>query len=100
MSVKMRVRKRSPCRSITLAMRRASVMSEPRPKIMKRSCRNAGAAAIHRRAHHLDAGGEAREHRLADQEMPDVELGNLRQGGNRFGGGVIEAVPGVHLEAE
>src|ERR1043166_2617211 len=105
MSVKMRPRKRSPCRSITLAMRRASVMSEPSPKIIQRSCGGGssgsfGAAAIHRRAHHLDARGEAREHRLTDQEMTDVELGDLGQRRDRLGGGVIEPVTGVHFEAE
>src|ERR1700712_3293927 len=105
MSVKMRVRKRSPCRSITLAMRRASVMSEPRPKIMKRSCGgcslgNSCTAAIHRRTHDLDARGKTRKHRLPDQEVADVELGDLRQRRDRFGAGVIEPVTGVHFEAE
>src|SRR6185369_10248658 len=100
MSVNTRVRKRSPCRSITLAMRRASVMSEPRPKIMRRSCDGFGAAALHRRAHRLDRGRKPREHRLADQEMTDVELNDLGQGGDRLGAGVIEAVTGVHFETE
>src|SRR5215212_6831864 len=104
MSVNTRVRKRSPCRSITLAIRRTSVMSEPRPRIMRRSCDRLGdcfgAAAIHRRAHGLDRSRKPGEHRLAYQEMADVELDNPSQAGNRLGARIIEPVPGMHFEAE
>ena len=40
------------------------------------------------------------EHRFADEEMPDIELGDLRQRGDRLGAGVVEAVPGMDFEAE
>ena len=83
---------------MTLAMRRTSVMSEPMPRIMR--LRGLGAAAIHRRAHGLDACRETREHGLADQKMPDVELDDLGQRRDRLGAGIVEPVAGMHLETE
>ena len=32
--------------------------------------------------------------------MPDIEFGDLRQGRDGLRAGVIEAVPGMHFEAE
>src|SRR6185503_9640352 len=54
---------------------------------------------VHQRAHAAYAGLEAGEDRLADQEMPDVELGELGDRGHR--NHIIEgqAVAGVRLDA-
>src|SRR5690242_2923044 len=99
----MRARKRSPCRSITFSMRRMSVMSEPMPRIMevglgqRRPARN---AAIHRGAHRRDGSRKAGRDCIANQEVTDVELGDLRKRRDRLGGGEVEPVPGMHLEAE
>ena len=43
---------------------------------------------------------EPDEHRLADQEVADVEFDDLRQRGDRLGAGVVEAVAGMDFEAE
>ena len=59
----------------------------------------AGAGLVHQRAHALDGGGQAAEDRLADQEVADVELDDLRQARNRCDGVEGEPVSGVHLEA-
>src|SRR3954469_8660143 len=81
-------------------MRRASVMSEPRPRILMRSCVYLGTATVHRRAHRLDRRGKPREHRLSHQEMPDVEFDDLRRSGDCLGAGEIEAMAGVHFQAK
>src|ERR1700736_1986780 len=100
-SVKMRDRKRSPCRSITFSMRRMSVMSLPMPMIMSRSRRLAQRVpAIHRGAHRVNGAGETAEDRLADQEVPDVEFDDLREGRDDLRGIKVEAVPGVALEPQ
>ena len=44
-------------------------------------------------------GVEAVEDRLADQEMPDIELGDLGQGRDRRRGDEIEAVAGMDFKA-
>src|ERR1700749_3414216 len=80
-------------------MRRASVMSEPMPRIMVSSWA-APPAAIHRRAHRLYRIRKTREDRLADQEVPDIELGDFGQRRDAFGGDEIEAVAGMDFEAE
>ena len=84
---------------MTLAMRRMSVMSEPMPRIMIRSrprlARPRSIAArilLHRRV-------EAVEHRLADQEMADVEFDDLGKRRDLLGGHEIEAVAGMDFEA-
>src|SRR5262249_18388088 len=93
----MRARKRSPWRSMVRSMRRTSMRSEPIPKIMCRS--SLGAAPVHGGAHGAHRVGEAREHRLPDQEVADIELDDLRQRRDRLGGFEVEAVAGMHLEA-
>ena len=45
------------------------------------------------------AAVEAGIDRLADQEMADIEFGNLRQSGDPFGGDEIEPVAGMDFEA-
>src|SRR5262249_42691136 len=98
----MRAMKRSPCRAIVCSMRRMSTRSVPMPRIMTRSsARIAGAATPGRGlAHMLKAGREPGKDRFADEEMTDVELDNFGQRADRFGGQEVQAVPGVHLEAE
>src|SRR5260370_37381447 len=44
--------------------------------------------------------GEADEDRLADQEMADVELDDLRERGDGARARIVEAVAGVAFEAE
>src|SRR5687768_1898967 len=53
---------------------------------------------VHERAHFCDARIEAGEDRLADQEMPDVEFGDLRNGGD--GDDIVEGetVAGMGLD--
>ena len=58
------------------------------------------AAAIHRGAHEFYRLGQPLEHRLADQEVADIEFDHLRQCGDRLGGGVVETVAGMHLQPE
>ena len=48
----------------------------------------------------LDRRIETDEHRLADQKVTDIELGDLRQGRDGFGAGVIEAMAGMNFESE
>ena len=48
----------------------------------------------------FDGVGEPVEDRLADQEMADIELDDLRQRRDRLRGGVIEPVAGMDFEAE
>ncbi len=50
---------------------------------MPRAFRRAVPALRDRRDHPPDRGVEADEHRLADQEMADVQFDDLRQGGDR-----------------
>ena len=64
------------------------------------SGRNLRTAALHRCAHLLDGVRKPGEHRLSDQEMADVELGDLGQRRNHLGAGIVEAVAGMHLEPE
>ena len=54
---------------------------------------------VHQRAHPPDARVEAGEDRLADQEVADVELGDLRDGGDRLDIVEGEAVAGMGLDA-
>src|SRR6185436_15121523 len=96
----MRARKRSPCRAITFSMRLMSVMSEPMPRII---CSLGGTprdTAIHRGAHRSDHPGKPAEDRLADQEVPDIELNDFGQRRDRLGGVEVEAVAGMHFETE
>src|SRR5262244_4457384 len=88
----MRARKRSPCRSIVRSMRRTSMRSEPTPRIMRALGRSLRAwFSRHRRD---------RRRPPPDQKVTDVEFDDLGQRGDRLGGGEIEAVAGVNLEAE
>ena len=96
-AVNTRSRKRSPWRSITLAMRRTSVMSEPMPRIMAQIPPSAR-PAIHRGAHGAHRGIEAVEDRLADEKMPDVEFDYLGEARDPLGGDEIEAVSGMNFE--
>src|SRR5580704_17976220 len=87
-SVKMRSRKRSPWRSITLATRRISIRSLPMPMIMPLCPRP---APVHRGAHGPDGLAQAHKDRFANHVIADVELDDLGQRGNGLGGGVVEA---------
>src|ERR1700757_4224974 len=94
-SVKMRSRKRSPWRSITLATRRMSIRSLPIPIIMGLRPRP---APVHRGPHGADGLAQAHKDRFANHVIADVELDDLGQPGNGLGGRVIEAVAGMHFE--
>ena len=65
--------------------------SEPMPTIIAPSSISC--------AHPPDAGLEAGEDRLADQEMADVELGELRDRGDRHDIVEGQAVAGMRLDA-
>src|SRR5689334_12961325 len=99
----MRLVKRSPWRSSVFSIRRMSERSEPRPMITRRAPpmefsrkipsslprlnqfpMGIGSGFIHQSPHALDGGTEADEDRLADQEVTDVELHQLRDGGDRL----------------
>src|SRR4051794_6871985 len=54
---------------------------------------------VDQRAHAGDAGREPAEDRLADQEMADVELPELRDGGDRLDVVEGQAVAGMRLDA-
>src|SRR4051794_4726270 len=87
---------------MTFATRRMSIRSEPMPMIMASSylARLAGgAAAIHRGPHRANGFAETDKQRLPNHVVADVQLHDFRQCGDGLGGGVIEAVPGMHLEA-
>src|SRR5579875_771730 len=58
------------------------------------------AGGEHAALHFAHDGVEPVEDRLADEEMPDIELDDLAQGGDRGDVGVGEAVPGMAFEAE
>src|SRR5690349_21422169 len=97
----MRSMKRSPWRASVCSMRRMSTRSLPMPRIMAgASSRPRLLPARHGGAHPLHRGPEPFEHGVADQEVPDVELDNLRNGADRLRGDVVEAVAGMHLEPE
>jgi hypothetical protein len=55
---------------------------------------------VHQGPHPLNGLRQAHEDRLADQEVADVQLGDLRDGGDRLDGGVVDAVAGVDLQAQ
>jgi hypothetical protein len=55
---------------------------------------------VHQGAHPLHGLRQAHEDRLADQEVADVELGDLRDGGDRLDRGVVDAVAGVDFQAQ
>ena len=97
--VKMRWMKRSPCRVEHLLDAADVAQVGAQPRIMQLRLRVRGRDPW-RRASCVIAFVEPDEHRLADQEMPDVEFDDLRQRRDRLGAGIIEAVPGMHLEAE
>src|SRR5208282_2846625 len=95
------------------SMRRMSTKSLPMPAIMRVPFA-AGLLLLLRRllqrlaqndavsdgqAHLSNRLLQAHEDRLADDEMPDIQLAHLRQGGKMRGGFVIEAVACVHLDA-
>ena len=63
-------------------------------------CAGFGSPAVHGRAHEFDGLGQALEHRLADQEMPDIEFDDLRQRRDGLGARIVEAVAGMHFQAE
>jgi hypothetical protein len=75
-------------------MRRMSERSAPTPRII-----TALASSISG-AHALDGRAEADEDRLADQEVADVQLGELGDGGDGLHGLVVDAVAGVDLQAQ
>ncbi len=56
-------------------------------------------SAIYRSAHPAHCRIEAVENRFADEKMADVELGDLGQRRNLFGGDEIKPVAGVDFEA-
>ena len=56
-------------------------------------------ACVHQVAHPADAGLEPGEDRLADQEMADVEFGELRNRGDRRDIVERQAVAGMRLDA-
>ena len=71
----------------------ADADDHPRPSAIVRPSSIAARMRLH-------ALGEADEDRLADQEMADVELHDLRQAGDRARRLVVEAVAGVAFEPE
>ena len=97
-SVKTRWVKRSPKRSrrVLDAADVATGRSRCRGSCAPRSARAASISA----AHAADGGVQADEDRLADQEVADVELDHLRDGGDRRDRLVVDAVAGVDLQAE
>src|ERR1700749_511167 len=125
MSVKMRAIKRSPCLSRVFSIRRISIRSEPKPRIIfaPRSGRSPALAAlvawngppdhsiclrqtasrsyarfIHQPAHFLNRIGEPGEDRLADQKMSDIEFADMRNGGNRRDILISETVTGMDFQ--
>ena len=60
---------------------------------------SSGAPRIHQFAHPADRVFEADEHRLADQVVADVELGQLRDGSNRLDVFIGKPMPGVGFDA-
>src|ERR1700722_11060360 len=87
-------------------MRRMSMRSLPIPMITApgRSCRfdtqRLRASLLHQRAHSPDRAVEPAEDRFADEEMPDIELDDGQDRGNRTDGIVSEPVSGMTLQAE
>ena len=59
----------------------------------------ADARLVHQRAHAPDRRLQSAEDRLADQEVADVELDDLRDAGDGADGVEGQPVPGMHLEA-
>src|SRR5689334_8349908 len=98
----MRCTKRSPKRSSDFSIRLMSHRSLPRPMITSggsaQSCAVSG--RIHQPAHLADRGLQADEDRLADQEVADIELAHVGDGGDRADVFVVEAVAGMALQAE
>src|SRR5262245_59007160 len=86
------------------SMRRMSMVSLPRPKIIDRSGRlqSAGGAAgaLHQRLHAHDRRVKAREDRLADREMADIQLDDLGDLGNWADRIEGKPVAGMNLEAQ
>src|SRR5688572_6965149 len=58
-----------------------------------------GPPPVHRRAHGLDGFLQTDEDGLANEEVADVELHDLRDHRHRAGCVVVEAVAGMDLEA-
>ncbi len=73
------------------------MVSLPMPMIMRVT---SARGLVHQPAHGRDALGEPDEDRLADQEMADVEFGDLGNARDRLDRVVGEAVAGVNLKAE
>src|SRR4051812_19984207 len=55
---------------------------------------------VHQRAHPFDRTLEAAEDRLADEEVPDIELDDGRDGSDRPDRVEAEPVPGMALEPD
>src|SRR5690606_1402794 len=102
--VKIRSRKRSPNRSIVRSMRRISIRSEPIPTIMtvRPSCAESPVAPclFHQDPHAADRTIEATENGLPDEEMPDIQFGDGRDGRDRADSIEIQAVTGMAFQAD
>ena len=96
-AVKMRARKRSPCRSMRLA-------DAPHVDDVGADADDHSAHLVRPRSMaarmNFTVSAKPLEHRFADQEMADIELDDLRQRRDRLRAGVVEAVAGMDFEAE
>src|SRR5688572_18706823 len=90
---KRRMRGRTPSR---IGLRNPSPPRSART--LSRKGRGLAPSLVHQRAHLPDRGLEADEDGLADQEVADVELNHLGDGGDGADGLVVDAVAGVDLE--
>src|ERR1700759_369061 len=96
MSVKTRLRNLSPHRSSECWIRSMLHRSEPMPTIV--TAPNSS-GRVHQLAHVANAGVEAGEDRLTDQEVADVELRYLRNRRDRDDVVEREAMASVGLDA-
>src|SRR3990170_410134 len=85
----------SPTRSSARSIRSMLHRSEPMPTIIGQPF---SSGRVHQLPHPADARLETGEDRLADEEMADVELGELRDGGDRDDVVEGEAMAGVGLD--
>src|SRR5262249_836795 len=93
--------KRSPKRSSDFSMRRMSIRSEPIPRIMRRSRgSHRFPGCVDPPPHFSDGLIQSRKDRLANEEVSDIELGDLRDRGNGGDGLVIDAVTRMHFKAK
>src|SRR5580704_1030411 len=87
-------------------MRRMSMRSLPIPRIMRclasnaRRAQRGGTRLGHQRAHALDSAVEPAEDRFANEKMPDIELDDRRDRGDRPDRIEAKPVTGVAFEAE